>query len=84
MDFEDFAVDVGVFAVDVGVFVFGSLDGDVDLLGVGSLDDDAGVLGPPPLGLRERPMATLSRRKRSKKPGDSVGGGAFGTGWYGA
>ena len=84
VDFEDFAVDVGVFAVDVGVFVFGSWDGDGDLLGVGSLDDDAGVLAPPPLGLRERPMATLSRRKRSKKPGDSVGGGALGTGWYGA
>ena len=84
MDFEDCAVDVGVFAVDVGVFVFGSLDADFDLLGVGRLDDDAGVLGSPPLDLRERPMATLPSRKRSKKPGDSVGGGALGTGWYGA
>ena len=84
VDFEDFAVDSGVFAVDVGVFVFGSLDADFDLLGVGRLDDNAGVLGSPPLDLRERPMATLLSRKRSKKPGDSVGGGALGTGWYGA
>ena len=79
-----FLVDFEDFAVDVGVFVFGSLDADFDLLGVGRLDDDAGVLGSPPLDLRERPMATLPSRKRSKKPGDSVGGGALGTGWYGA
>ena len=79
MDFKD-------FAVDVGVFVFGGLDDDVGLLGVGSLDDDVGVLGPPPFDLRERLMATLSRKQSrklfltwSKIPGDS-GGGGFGTG----
>ena len=82
-----FLVDFEDLAVDVGVFVFGGLDDDVGLLGVASLDDNAGVLGPPSFDLRERLMATLSRKRCrrpfltwSKKPGDSVGGGAFGTG----